>query len=98
VRTTSTPVQGNDNVYGSGGNDLVRAGRGNDHFWGGRGDDVIRAGSGADHLKAGPGDDTIRARRDDRAVDVIDCGAGLDRAFIHAGDVVVGCETVSIVH
>ena len=39
------------------------------------------------------------AGKDDHAVDVIDCGRGKhDRAFIHAGDVAVGCESVTVVH
>ena len=67
-----------------GGNDTILGGAGDDRIDGGAGNDVITGGSGADRLFGGPGSDTIYAADGER--DVIDCGAGRDRAVVDSFD------------
>jgi hypothetical protein len=90
-----------DHLIGSRAADLIQAGRGRDRIngleagdclHGGRGRDRIEAGHGHDVISAGQGADAIGSRDGDR--DVIHCGAGNDKAFVDAADVVIGCERV----
>jgi hypothetical protein len=85
-------LEGNDTLDGGDGTDCVLGGPGDDTLAGGTGNDLLRGDAGADRYDAGPGDDEVYAR--DGAADVIDCGAGTDRAIVDAADTVVGCETV----
>ncbi len=86
---------GNDWIYGLGGNDTLRGGGGDDHLYGGPGNDVITGGPGSDFIYGGPGSDTIYAADGER--DTIDCGPGVDRAYVDAIDVVKNCEIVTLV-
>ncbi len=83
---------GNDHIYGLGGNDTILGGAGDDWLYGGNGNDVINGGPGSDHIFGGAGSDTIYAQDGER--DIIDCGAGQDRATVDAFDVVKNCEIV----
>ena len=56
----------------------------------------LRAGPGADALEGGPGNDLLHAGGNDGAADVVDCGAGFDRAVIRRGDVALDCERVRV--
>ena len=64
-----------DALWGSSGNDLIKAGRGTDYAWGMQGDDLITGGSDAeflgyvDRLDGGAGNDTIFGN------DIVDLGA-----------------------
>jgi RTX calcium-binding nonapeptide repeat (4 copies)/WD40-like Beta Propeller Repeat len=81
-----------DSISGRGGNDTLVGGAGDDLLAGGSGNDVITGGSGADRMAGGPGSDTIYAADGER--DVVDCGAGRDRAVVDSFDKVTGCEVV----
>jgi Ca2+-binding RTX toxin-like protein len=97
---------GNDRQWGGTGNDLIYAARGADESWGEEGNDTLwamarrdvhvpndRAG---DVLHGGPGNDTFRTR--DGEADVVDCGAGVDTAYLDHKDVLATpaeCEVVN---
>ena len=84
---------GADIVHGGDGGDVIKGGRGADRLYGGAGGDVIKGGRGADRLYGGPGGDTLRSVAGGR--DIVDCGGGLDTAFVDQRDVVTDCETVA---
>jgi hypothetical protein len=81
-----------DVILGLGGNDTLLGGAGVDLLDGGPGNDVLFGGPGADRILGGPGSDTIYAVDGER--DVIDCGAGADRAVVDPVDIVKNCEIV----
>ncbi len=81
-----------DVIFGLGGNDTLLGGAGDDRIYGGSGNDVITGGSGADHLYGRRGSDTIFAADGER--DIINCGAGNDRAVVDSVDKTVNCEVV----
>jgi Ca2+-binding RTX toxin-like protein len=81
-----------DTIFGLGGNDTLLGGAGDDVIYGGAGNDSITGGAGADRLYGGDGSDTIYAVDDER--DIIDCGAGNDRAVVDSVDKTVNCEVV----
>jgi hypothetical protein len=100
---------GDDVVTGSDYADAIDGGPGNDQLSGGFGDDVITGGPGRDDIGGdrtaacfygpifgsctfGSGNDTIYAQ--DGEADAVDCGPGLDVAYVDAVDQVAGCETV----
>ena len=87
---------GNDVVYGDRGNDTIKGGDGNDVEYGGEGNDVMWVGRGADAEYGGPGDDVLHALADDNQLDIVDCGAGHDVAWLNAAEkgkyVIRGCE------
>ena len=83
-----------DVIIGLAGNDTILGGAGDDLLEGGPGNDVITGGAGADRIVGGPGSDTIYAN--DGEKDVVDCGAGDDRAVVDSYDVVRNCEVVSL--
>lgn len=84
-----------DVVLGLGGNDTVLGGSGDDRLDGGAGNDVVIGGAGADRLLGGAGSDTIYAVDDER--DVVECGAGRDRAVVDSSDKVdKSCEVVVV--
>jgi Ca2+-binding RTX toxin-like protein len=93
---------GDDRIYGNDGNDSLRGNPGDDWLWGGPGDDSIWGGVGADREFGGPGNDALHALAFDHRVDVLDCGAGDDTAYLNGDDPVkdrtVGCEHVVYVH
>jgi hypothetical protein len=67
-----------------------------------RGQRLDLGGLGADREFGGPGDDSLHALAFDHRVDILDCGAGNDTAYLNADDPVkdrtVGCEKVVYVH
>lgn len=86
---------GDDVLLGRGGNDTLLGGAGNDLLDGGPGNDVLVGGTGNDRILGGSGSDTVLAA--DGEKDVIDCGAGNDRAVVDAIDVTRNCESVQVV-
>jgi Ca2+-binding RTX toxin-like protein len=87
---------GGDVIYAGDGNDVVRGGPGNDVLYAGEGNDVTWAGGGADVQFGGPGNDVLHALANDNTRDVMDCGAGLDVAYVIEHDPVTlrGCEQI----
>jgi hypothetical protein len=75
---------GRDVICGLGGNDALSGLGGNDVLIGGPGSDRLTGGGGRDSLHGGGGADTFLAR--DRARDVVNGGAGSDRALVDAVD------------
>ncbi len=73
-----------DTLAGKGGNDKLIGGAGNDRLDGGTGRDVLLGGRHNDRLHAADG-----------ARDVVDCGAGRDRAVVDSRDIVKHCEHVT---
>ncbi|EDM72350.1 RTX toxins and related Ca2+-binding protein [Roseobacter sp. AzwK-3b] len=76
-------TEGNDRIFGNGGDDDIRSGGGDDFIDGGTGNDNIFGGTGNDFVLAGDGDDTVRGREGD---DYIDAGAGNDNIMGEDGD------------
>ena len=87
---------GNDVIYGGAGDDVIRGGDGNDVEYGGRGNDTMWVGRGTDAEYGGPGNDVLHALADDNRLDVVDCGAGHDVAWLNVAErgkyVIRGCE------
>lgn len=92
---------GNDTIYGLGGDDLITVrggsinslygGDGNDTIIGGAGTDVIQGNAGTDFLQGGAGNDRLTIDPSD----VIDGGPGVDIAYLTApGRYVVGGTNV----
>ena len=78
----------NDIIYGSDGNDIVRAGLGHDIVFGGDGNDAIAGGAGVDFVEGGRGNDRIDGGN---GVDVIFGGEGNDSIGGGAGgDYLIG--------
>jgi len=97
---------GHDKQWGGAGNDTIYAGRGQDETWGEAGDDQLwalaradvrgRNDTQGDVLHGGDGNDTFRTR--DGEQDTIDCGPGIDTAYIDFKDVLSSpaeCEVVN---
>jgi Ca2+-binding RTX toxin-like protein len=83
-----------DVILGMAGPDTLVGGAGDDRLDGGAGNDILIGGAGADTLIGGDGSDTIYAADGER--DVIDCGAGRDRAVVDSVDKVTNCEVTQI--
>jgi hypothetical protein len=81
-----------DVILGRGGNDTLVGGAGADRMDGGAGNDVLTGGAGGDVLVGGLGSDTVYAADGER--DIVDCGAGRDRAVVDSVDTVKNCEVV----
>lgn len=83
-----------ENVIGGRGSDLIvcQAGAVNNVIHGGAGNDTIHAGLGSDHVNAGDGNDFIRV--DNRDVDTVIGGLGVDTCIADLVDSVNGCELV----
>ena len=84
---------GNDRVFGGGGNDVLEGGFGDDRIFGGpgrdglrglAGNDVMRGGGGSDSIAGFQGADTMYSRDDAR--DVVHGGAGEDAAQVDSLD------------
>jgi Ca2+-binding RTX toxin-like protein len=93
---------GNDSIYGRSGGDLIDGGPGNDVLYGGsaawstrRGINTIIGGPGRDVIEAGWADDIVRAA--DGEKDFVNCGGGVDTAYVDPIDVVHHCEHVHVV-
>jgi Ca2+-binding RTX toxin-like protein len=80
-------------IRGKAGNDRLNGTAGRDRIEGLGGNDTINGRGGADTLLGGAGNDTITAN--DGVRDVVDCGAGNDRATVDRRDVVRNCERVT---
>lgn len=99
-----------DTISGRGGDDLLRGlrlqdalggGYGSDTVSGGPGRDRVTGGRGEDRLYGGDGNDRIESADLDGSLvpfrDVVDCGAGHDRASADDADrVMENCEEVVI--
>jgi Ca2+-binding RTX toxin-like protein len=94
---------GDDTMSGGSGNDLMLGRDGDDNINGDSGHDVILGFRGADILKGSSGNDRIFhdfirfPEESDGSKDTIDCGAGIDEAWINTsqdGDTAASnCET-----
>lgn len=80
-------TEGNDSIYGYGGNDRLEGGGGNDTLYAHGGNDTIFGGDGLDTIAGGEGDDIIDAGAGADQIltgpgnDTITGGAGADRFF-----------------
>lgn len=81
---TLVGTAGRDVICGLGGNDIIRGRGGTDVLVGAGGADRLDGGAGQDRLLGGAGADTLLAR--DRTRDVVDGGAGTDRARVDGSD------------
>ena len=104
---------GNNWLRGGKGDDSLASGPGEDRMFGGPGDDVLASDGGSDMLTGGRGadlylagseDDTIYSMHDDGVPDTINCGDGVDVAYVRIDDIVIDdpaafnvCETVIVV-
>jgi hypothetical protein len=84
--------RGDDRLFGLGGRDCVTGGAGDDTLAGDGGRDVLSGGAGRNSYSAGPGRDRVKAANGVR--EVVDCGAGRDRATVDRRDRVRRCESV----
>ena len=93
----------NDVLTGKGSGDVMSGGVGDDVISGGKGFDQITGGGGADRLAGGEGNDKIIQFAvslelvSDGSKDVIDCGPGIDEAWINVSvdhDTASGSEIV----
>jgi len=64
-----------DVLYGSSGNETLKAKGGDDYLYGDAGDDLLRGGGGSDVLQGGDGDDTLRGGT---GQNILEGGAGDD--------------------
>jgi len=79
----TAPGDGNDEIRGDDGADIVEGGGGDDSIFDGYGDDFLDGGSGNDVLKGGPGDDDLYGRDGN---DILDGGDGNDWMQDEDGD------------
>ena len=93
----SDPLDGNDDIHGSNGNDYIQGNGGDDTIHGDDGDDVIRGGKGNDNLFGDSGHDWLRGDLGNDHLfggsqgSTLDGGAGNDD--LHAeirGDILIG--------
>jgi len=68
-------IDGNNVLYGNGGDDLIYSSKGDDALFGGEGADTLRGGGGVDSLEGGDGDDFLYIDADDS---IVLGGAGID--------------------
>jgi uncharacterized delta-60 repeat protein len=83
---------GNDSIAGAAGAETIFGGAGDDTIRGGDGNDYLSGGAGRDLLFGDGGNDQLIAR--DGLADVLDGGAGFDRASIDANDQRAGIEAL----
>jgi Ca2+-binding RTX toxin-like protein len=88
--------RGDDTVSGDAGRDVLWGGSGNDTLEGGGGPDALYGGRGLDVLEGGHDGDFLHSAEKDGLPDIVDGGAGRDRAVIRVGDVAVDCEPVRV--
>lgn len=84
---------GHDVITGGGFDDTLSGGDGHDRIDGRGGNDKIDGGRGADRISGGAGRDRIAAH--DGSRDTIACGAGRDRANADRRDRATGCEQLA---
>jgi hypothetical protein len=99
---TIVGTSGNDNMFGTPGNDVIVGGGGNDSISGLRGNDVICGGAGNDRLIGGDGDDRLFGEAGSDQLfggpgnDTLNGGLNADQCFGEAGtDTAAACETIS---
>lgn len=94
---------GPDSISGRGGSDVIAAGLGDDCAYGSSGpdkvagnagNDYLRGGGGHDWIYGGPGSDVINSRDRNRSRDTVNCGDGVDTAFVDRWDSTENCEIV----
>ena len=68
---------------------------GDDVLEGGPKADVLEGGSGTNSYHGGPGGDIVDAANGYRG-ETVNCGTGVDTAFIDPGDRTKGCERVHV--
>ena len=78
-----------DRLYGEDGNDVLFGYGGNDQLYGGNGTDTLVGFAGMDRLYGGNGDDYLNGLEGN---DVLDGGAGYDRYFGGAGNDTLGSK------
>jgi Ca2+-binding RTX toxin-like protein len=86
---------GHDTMFGSSGDDKINGDSGNDILFGALGADILKGSSGNDQIYHFVGG--ASATGPDRSRDEIDCGSGIDEAWINTStdrDTAVKCETV----
>jgi Ca2+-binding RTX toxin-like protein len=84
---TQSGGPGDDTIFANRGRDTTSGGPGNDHLWAlARGDVNGPNDTEGDTLRGDDGDDVIRTR--DGEADVVNCGAGNDRAILDFKDVI----------
>jgi len=79
-----------DRIVGTNAADTIDGNGGDDTIIGGRGADKIRGGTGRDKQYGGRGNDVIRSEGTFR--DLINCGKGIDTAYVDPKDQVTSCE------
>ena len=95
---------GNDTVFGNGGNDRLEGGNGNDALFGGAGNDVIIGGNGNDELDGGTGnDELIGANGNDRldgglGADTLTGGNGRDTFVLNADGSAADADVITDFH
>jgi hypothetical protein len=82
-----------DCLLGGAGNDTLRGEDGNDRLTGGAGADTLVGGPGVNAYMAGSGNDVVNSRNG--KPELVECGAGVDRARVDSRDTVRGCEKLS---
>ena len=85
---------GNDVIIGDGKSNILRGGAGNDEIRGGAGNDVIYGDDGRDKLYGDAGNDTFFARSTVAANDLVNGGAGTDRAQVDSLDTKSSIESL----
>lgn len=85
---------GSDTINGLDGDDTLYGGSGNDTIKGGAGNDTLYAEAGLDKLYGEDGNDTLYARNTTADADVLDGGAGTDRAQKDSLDKLTSVETL----
>jgi Ca2+-binding RTX toxin-like protein len=93
VETELGGASGNDVLISNALAARLNGGEGLDILRGGPGHEILAGGTGRDQMYGGGGDDDIDAR-DGRADEVVDCGAGNDRATVDPGEPTIDCEDV----
>ncbi len=84
---------GNNELYGGAGNDLLSGYGGTNKLFGGAGDDELWASSGVDQLVGGEGMDTVAYWTSDEAVNVnLETGTG--RGGYAESDIIIGVENI----
>ncbi|MBD2196559.1 MULTISPECIES: calcium-binding protein [Calothrix] len=78
-----TGTNGDDQIYGLAGNDILDGGAGNDSLYGDKGNDLLLGGDGNDYLFGGDGNDTLVGNR---GADRFLGGAGNDLLIWNNGD------------
>jgi len=85
---------GNDVIIGDGKSNILRGGPGNDEIRGGAGNDRLYGDDGRDKLYGDAGNDTFYARSTVAANDIVNGGAGTDRAQVDVLDTKTSIESL----